>query len=224
MPHPSSRRRAIALSLVATLSCLAHAAVSISTTALAQEAPKPVSFSRDIAPIFTASCTGCHQPEKLKAGLDLSTHKAALVGAKDGPAIIPGDPDKSPLVLAILPEAPGEPPAMPEKGDPLTSQQVELIKRWIKEGAKDDSPAVPTPVAGAVEPGPAPVAQPPVYMQPPVITSLAYSPDGKVLAASGYYEVLLHQPDGSGLVARLLSGSPRIEALAFSKDGKHLVT
>src|SRR5688572_24553903 len=225
MPHPSSRRRAIALSLFAALYGLAHAAMSIPTTALAQETPKPVSFSKEIAPIFTASCTGCHQPEKLKAGLDLSTHKAALVGAKDGPAIIPGDPDKSPLVLAIIPEAPGEPPAMPEKGDPLTAQQVDLIKRWIKEGAKDDSPAIAAPATGgAAEPGPAPVAKPPVYLAPPVITSLAYTPAGSALAVSGYYEVLLHQPDGTGLIARLLSGSPRIEAITFSKDGKHLVT
>jgi WD40 repeat protein/mono/diheme cytochrome c family protein len=214
MPHPS-RRRAIALSLFGAFFC---------ATASAQEAAKPVSFSKDIVPILTASCTGCHQPEKLKAGLDLSTHKAALVGAKDGPAIIPGDPDKSPLVLAIIPEAPGEPPAMPEKGDPLTAQQVDLIKRWIKEGAKDDSPAVAAAAGGAAEPGPAPVAKPPVYAAPPVITSLAYSPDGSALAVTGYYEVLLHQPDGTGLIARLLSGSPRIEAITFSKDGKHLVT
>src|SRR5687768_15890410 len=85
MPH-SSRRRAIALSLFGALFCCA--------TGSAQEAPTPVSFSKDIVPILTASCTGCHQPDKKKAGLDLSTHKAALVGAKDGPAIIPGDPDK----------------------------------------------------------------------------------------------------------------------------------
>lgn len=192
-------------------------------TASAQEAPKPVSFSKEIAPILTASCSGCHQPDKKKAGLDLSNHKAALVGAKDGPAIIPGDPDKSPLVLAIIPEAPGEPPAMPEKGDPLTASQVELIKRWIREGAKDDSPVVATLSGDGTEPGPPPVASPPTYQAPPVITSLAFSPDGSSLAVSGYYEVLLHKPDGSGLVARLLSGSPRIEAIAFSKDGKHLV-
>jgi WD40 repeat protein len=214
MPH--SRRRAIAVSLFATLSC---------ATALAQEQPKPVSFSKEIVPIFTASCTGCHQPEKKKGGLDLSTHRASMVGAKDGPAIIPGNPDNSPLVKVLIPEAPGEPPAMPEKGDPLTAQQVELIKRWIKEGAKDDSPpGAGVPSGTAMEPGPSPVSVPPVYAAPPVITSLAYSPDGKSLAVSGYCEVVLHKPDGSGMVGRLLSGSPRIEAITFSKDGKYLIS
>jgi WD40 repeat protein len=99
-----------------------------------------------------------------------------------------------------------------------------LIKRWIKEGAKDDSPAVPAATPGIAEPGPAPIARPPVYHAPPVITSIAFAPDGSTLAVSGYYEVLLHKPDGSGLVGRLLGGSPRIEAITFSKDGKHLVS
>jgi len=55
-----------------------------------------------------------------------------------------------------------------------------------------------------------------------VISALNFSPDGSVLAVSGYHEILLHKPDGSGLIARLIGESPRIESLAFSKDGKEL--
>jgi WD40 repeat protein len=51
---------------------------------------------------------------------------------------------------------------------------------------------------------------------------MAYSPDGSMLAVSGYHEILLHKPDGSGLIARLIGESPRIESLTFSKDGKEL--
>jgi WD40 repeat protein len=51
---------------------------------------------------------------------------------------------------------------------------------------------------------------------------MAYSPDAKLLAISGYHEVLLHSADGSNLIARLLGESPRIESLAFSPDGRTL--
>jgi WD40 repeat protein len=88
---------------------------------------------------------------------------------------------------------------------------VALIERWIREGAKDDTPA----------PGTTKV-EPPVYAAPPVITSLVYSPDGNLLAVSGYHEVLLHKSDGSGIVARLTGEAPRIESVAFTRDGKYL--
>ena len=63
---------------------------------------------------------------------------------------------------------------------------------------------------------------PPVYTRPPVITSLDYAPNGKLLAISGFHEVLLHHADGSGLVARLVGLSERIESVRFSPDGKLL--
>src|SRR6202011_1086682 len=55
---------------------------------------------------------------------------------------------------------------------------------------------------------------------PPVVSALDYSPDGTLLAVSGFHEVLLHKSDGSGLVSRLIGLSERIQSLAFSPDGK----
>ena len=54
------------------------------------------------------------------------------------------------------------------------------------------------------------------------LTAVAFSPDGQFLAVSGYHEVLLHKGDGSGLVARLVGLSERIQSLAFAPDGKTL--
>ncbi len=65
-------------------------------------------------------------------------------------------------------------------------------------------------------------AHPPAYTVPPVVNALAYSPDGSLLAVSGYREALLHKSDGSGIVARLVGKSKRIETLTFSPDGKML--
>lgn len=63
---------------------------------------------------------------------------------------------------------------------------------------------------------------PPTYLQSPIINAVAFSRDGQWLAVTGYHEVLLHKADGTGLVARLVGLSERLQSLAFSPDGKYL--
>ena len=70
---------------------------------------------------------------------------------------------------------------------------------------------------------PSSVDKPVVYSQPPVLTALAFSPDGKMLAVSGNREILLHTLDGSAPPKRLPGLSDRILSLAFSQDGSLLV-
>lgn len=183
------------------------AVLFISMTARTRADEKPVSYYHDIRPIFNSDCNACHKPEKLKGELDMTSLAALMKGGKHGAEIKPGEPDKSKLMDMIS----GDDPEMPKDGDPLTRDRVALISRWIKEGAKDDTPAAGSQVVAT-----------PVYTVPPVITAMAYSPDGSILAVNGYHEILLHKPDGSGLIARLIGESPRIESLAFSKDGKKL--
>ena len=170
---------------------------------------KPVSYYKEIVPILKRSCTGCHHPGKLKGQLDVTTYEALKKGGKHGAGFKPGDPKSSVLVEEIS----GEEPSMPAEGDPLAKEEVALIARWIAQGAKDDTPANANSFR---------ITEPPVYTAPPVISALAFSPDGKYLAVSGYHEVLLHAGDGSNILARLVGESPRIEALAFSRDGKFL--
>ncbi|HVY68825.1 MAG TPA: c-type cytochrome domain-containing protein, partial [Verrucomicrobiae bacterium] len=170
---------------------------------------KPASYYHDILPIFKKSCTGCHHPGKLKGELDLTSYEMLKKGGKHGASFTAGDPKASRLVEEIS----GDEPSMPKEGDPLSKEEVALVERWVKEGAKDDTPAG----AGSFK-----LAAPPVYTTSPVISAMAYSPDGTLLAISGYHEVLLHQVDGSGPVARLVGESPRIESVKFSPDGKLL--
>jgi len=180
-----------------------------SLSAFAQE--KPVSYYHDLVPILKRSCTGCHNPGKLKGDLDLTTYDALKKGGKHGESFSASDPKKGTLLESIF----GDEPDMPKEGDPLTQAEVAAFERWIAEGASDDTPEAAK--------NPFKLAKPPEYHAPPVISAMAFSPDGKMLAVSGYHEVLLHKPDGSGLVARLLGESPRIESLAFSSDGKQLM-
>jgi len=120
--------------LMLILTGLALTATAPSTSLGATQEKKPVSFEKDIQPIFKASCLSCHKPDKKKGKLDMSTYADLLKGGKQGSPIKAGDPAKSLLVEMIS----GSEPEMPEKGDPLKPEQVELISRWIKEGAKQN--------------------------------------------------------------------------------------
>jgi WD40 repeat protein len=175
--------------------------------------PDKISYYKDIRPIFVQNCQGCHQPAKAEGGLLMTAHAELLKkGESDEPGIVPGDPAKSLIYQMIVPEE-GKPPRMPRGKEPLSAYNVKLIKRWIAEGAKDDSPVNDVVIDAE---------HPPIYELPPVITALAYSNDSQQLAVSGYHEILIHKADGSALENRLVGLSERVQSLAFSPDGKWL--
>ncbi len=88
-------------------------------------------FEKDIRPILKAHCFDCHgEGEKLKGGLDLRLRRLILRGGDEGPAIVPGKPDKS-LLFKMVHE--GE---MPKREKKLAAEQIALIKQWISAGAK----------------------------------------------------------------------------------------
>ncbi len=175
--------------------------------------PAGVSYYKDVRPIFQARCQGCHQPAKARGAYVMTAFDSLLKGGESGEAaVVPGKPDDSPLVHLITPKD-GK-AEMPQGRDPLAESEIDLVKRWIAAGAVDDTPA------GAKQKYDA--EHPPVYTRPPVLTSLDFSPDGQLLAVSGFHEVLLVKADGSELVARLIGMSDRIESVKFSPDGKRL--
>jgi WD40 repeat protein len=171
---------------------------------------EPVSYHKQIWPIIQRSCQGCHQPAEANGDLIMVTFEDFKRGGLDGTPFIPGKPDES-LVIELIS---GEEPSMPKEGDLLTDEEVELFRRWIAEGAKDDTPTTDDDSIGP--------DRPPVYTVPPVISAVAYSPDGKTLAVSGFREVLLHKSDGSELVSRLVGKSHRIQSIVYTVDGKML--
>jgi mono/diheme cytochrome c family protein len=97
--------------------------------------------------IFAAKCLTCHgnDAKDLKGKFDLRTPATAIQGGESGEAaIVPGEPDKSPLYRAVTwKDAALQMP--PKENDRLNAEQVELIRRWIAAGAKWDVVAADSP-------------------------------------------------------------------------------
>ncbi|MBK7926050.1 MAG: hypothetical protein IPJ98_00735 [Bryobacterales bacterium] len=176
----------------------------LSACALAGAAP---SFSRDIRPILQKRCQGCHQPASKASDLDVTTFEAFAKGGKRGPGFVAGTPDES-LTLRYI--SGSVQPRMPLGQPELPANEVALLKEWILDGAKNDETAAPV------------TRRESVYLQPPVITALKFSPDGKQIAVSGNGEILIHASDGSRLLHRLPGQAERILSLAYNADGSLL--
>ena len=96
---------------------------------------KLVDFSTDVKPIINKKCIICHGGVKAKAGFSLLFRDLALQKTESGKrAIIPGDPKGSELIRRINETDPEE--RMPYKHERLSKEEISILTRWIKQGAK----------------------------------------------------------------------------------------
>ncbi len=100
---------------------------------LAASAQSP-DFVKDVQPIFQKKCAACHGASMQMNGLRLDDGEAALKGGHSGVSIIVGDGSRSPLISRVTSTEKGK--RMPPAGDPLTAQQIAILKQWIDSGAK----------------------------------------------------------------------------------------
>ncbi len=132
--HPAVFTRFIKAALLALI-LLGVAYVFILPVAAAIE---PIRYGRDILPILSTNCFSCHGPDEKnrKAGLRLDTEADAKAKRRSGFAIAPNQPEKS-LILSRLtstdPDAVMPPPSSHKQ---ITPAQIEIIRRWITEGAQ----------------------------------------------------------------------------------------
>lgn len=111
--------------------------LSLSSVAFAQAQTDKdlVDFNRDIRPILNQKCIGCHGGVKKGGGVSLQFEADIRVPGKSGKIpIVPGDPAKSELVHRLTTADHDE--RMPKEKPPLDPAQVQLIERWVKQGAR----------------------------------------------------------------------------------------
>lgn len=104
--------------------------------------PDQVSYNYDIRPILSDKCFNCHGPDakKREAGLRLDIGAEAFKALQEHPnkhAIVPGKPEQSELYLRITSKDTGlQMPSIKSRLPRLTQHEIDLIKKWIEQGAK----------------------------------------------------------------------------------------
>jgi mono/diheme cytochrome c family protein len=115
-------------------------------------AARVVDYDQDVKPILETHCYKCHSAEKVKSGLRLDIRDLALKGGAEGVAMIPGDSANSSLIHMVVGANPDL--IMPPKGDPLTPEQVGILRAWIDQGVQWGAEVTP-----AAEPAEMPASE-----------------------------------------------------------------
>jgi hypothetical protein len=221
---------------------VAHLLVMLITAAAAQAAdaaPAKVTYQEHIRSIFTASCTGCNNPDKNTAGLDLTSYQGVMAGSSNGKVIAPGDPDGSLLHLVVTHQ---QEPRMPKGGSKLADNKLELIRTWIAGGALENAKSAPVMATAApkmeIKPTGAaatrPAGPPPmpegVSLDPVVrgerrgaAGALAASPWAPLIAVAAPHQVLLYHATTRDLLGVLPYADGLAKSLSFSRSGKLLL-
>lgn len=199
-------------------------------------ADAPPTFEADVLPIFREKCCSCHNADKKKGGLDLTSHGQALAGGGSGAVIAAGDPDGSYLWQLVTHASE---PKMPPESDKLPDAALDVIRRWIVAGAIDKAGGQPVArktsaialAAGTVVAPEGPPVMPPRLpldvvthgRRPTSVTALAASPHGTALAIGGRKQVLLYHAVSLDFLGVLPFPEGVVKAVRFTRSGKLLL-
>ncbi|MEM9237613.1 MAG: c-type cytochrome domain-containing protein, partial [Verrucomicrobiota bacterium] len=196
-----------------------------------------VTYDDHVLPIFEQACLNCHNPDKTKGGLDLSTFGGTLKGGSGGKVVETQDTSSS--LLAVVKHA--AEPKMPPEGERLSKEQIDLLSAWIEGGLLENSsssarkPSKPKfDLALKSDPAAKPDGPPPmpehVIQEPSIVASrasavhdLACSPWAPLLAITGQKQVLLHHTQSLELIGVLPFPEGDPVSLAFTPNGRYLI-
>ncbi|MCX6941106.1 MAG: hypothetical protein NTX09_10280 [Verrucomicrobia bacterium] len=215
---------------------LLFAPLLASSLAFAAE-PKKVTYEDDVLPIFRDNCLKCHNPDKLKGDLDLSSFSSAIKGGGSGTTLNAGDPDSSQLFKSVTHT---EDPAMPPKSK-LSDKEISTIRQWITGGLLQgvgskalaaNKPTVDLTLKGAAigkPEGPPPMPGP-LSIEPFVrathgtpLSAIASSPWAPVVALAGARQVVLYHTGDLEFLGVLPFSEGTLCDLKFSRNGKLLL-
>jgi hypothetical protein len=198
---------------------------------------KKTTYDEHVLPILRDACIACHGPDKKRGGLSVHTFTALMQGGASGAVVKPGDADGSRLFLLMAHKAE---PAMPPKSPKLAQAKLDVVQKWIAEGALENSgskavvvkPSTDIGLTSIVRGKPAvpPMPTKPLPLDPVVksakanaITALASSPWAPLVAVGGQKQVLLYNSDSFDLLGVLPfpEGVPHV--LKFSRNGSLLL-
>jgi len=206
-------------------------------TSPAAAQPKKVTYEDDVLPILRDNCLKCHNPDKLKGDLDLSSFSAAIKGGGGGATLNAGDPDGSTLYKSIIQS---EDPTMPPNGK-LADKDIAVIKKWIEGGLLQgvnskalaaNKPAVDlalkkVSVAKPEGPPPMPGTLPldPVVrpLHTTALSAIAHSPWAPVVALTSAKQVVLYNTANLDFIGVLPFPEGLPCDLKFSRNGKLLL-
>ena len=197
-----------------------------------------VTYDDHIKEIFRGACFKCHNPDKAKGDLVLTTYSSAMLGGASGLMAEPGDVDGS-LLYAVMTHA--EEPFMPPKSPPQPKAELDLVKRWIEDGLlenKDSKARIPAKpkldLALSDAPSGRPEGPPPMpqdLLLEPVthsgrttaITAMHASPWAPVVAVGGQRQIVLYHTDTLSLLGIIPFAEGVPYDLRFSRNGKLLL-
>ena len=197
-----------------------------------------VTYQDNVLPLIQAHCAKCHNEDKRKADLDLTSYQGALKGSGSGAIVVAGNPDASKLWRAVTQV---EDPTMPPNSPPLPAAELDIFKKWIQGGLLEtvnghavvaQRPAMDLTLK--VDPTDKPTGPPPMPKDLPVIvalhtdhttaiTGLAASPWAPLVAVAGQKQVLLFNSDTLQPLGVLPFTEGEPIGVQFSRNGQLLL-
>ncbi len=179
-----------------------------------------VSFAKQIAPILLNECVACHGAKKAEAGYRVDRFDELFKAGDSGENPLARSKEETSELLRRV-STDDESERMPAESDPLTAEQIELVRLWIQQGAKFDGQSPSDPLAVVIPP-PRYADPPQSYQQGVPATAIAFSPDGGQLIVGGYHELMVWDANDPKLVRRIKNIGQRSFSIAFDVAGKML--
>jgi len=219
-------------------STLRRSASILGLSCFSSQAADKITYDDHVFPIFESKCLNCHNPDKKKGDLDLSTYTGTLAGSSGGKIALAGDGGSSKLYTVTVHT---EEPVMPPEGDKIAKKDADMIRAWIDGGLlenkgskakKKKKPAfslAAVPSSNKRPEGPPPMPRD-LLLEPvlvasrsTVINDMDASPWAPLIAVTGQRQVLLYNTDTLQLAAVLPFSKGQPETVSFHPSGKYLL-